>query len=189
MNAQICLTPSSPHTIFQGDDSKEAASPSRYCINWDKVILFANSALIVAGIAIAYFMKLPLLMAGLGAYGTLYLMLKPLAERQQSLIAAERRDRLGQQVGGLEEQVEKLEKRAENYNLQAWESRQIRNERLSDAEVEAVKARSLDVARGRAAEEWLKREVPKAKRDDPALHRKLKDLFDAMLSAASVLAS
>lgn len=189
MNSQICLTPSSQQTIFQGDDSKETASSSRYCINWDKVIVFANSALLVTGIAIAYFMKLPLLMAGLGAYGTVYLMLKPLAERQQSLIADERRERLGQQVESLEEQVEKLDAKQQRYTIEAIEAKQKRNERLTDEELEKVTGRSIAVARGQAAVEWMKREMPKAERDDPSLHGRLKELFEAMRRAGRSVGS
>ncbi|NGX37378.1 MAG: hypothetical protein K1000chlam2_00532 [Chlamydiae bacterium] len=45
----------------------------RVSINWETAILFCNVALVVAGMAHAYFIKLPLVSFGLGLYALFYL--------------------------------------------------------------------------------------------------------------------
>lgn len=68
------------------ENAKSSTHPlsSRIQINWDKVILLANTALILAGIAFAFFMKLPLIMIGLAGYGALYVSLWNLAQKNRS---------------------------------------------------------------------------------------------------------
>lgn len=55
---------------------------SRINLNWDKVILVVNTAVILAGVAFFYFfVKIPLIMIGLAGYGVVYLALSGLASR------------------------------------------------------------------------------------------------------------
>jgi len=62
---------------FQLDEFAKSGSSffSRFNFNWEKGILMSNIALLVAGIAYGFFMRLPLLMVSLSAYGLFYLVL------------------------------------------------------------------------------------------------------------------
>lgn len=130
MRSLDATTQSPEHVFHQQGGVKPTSS---YCLNWEKVILFSNTALIVTGIAIAFFLKLPLVMIGLGAYGIAYLLIHTLARKQEGANVIEKRkevaeldeklkeyretrDRIRKEVADLRAQRVPLSREQENRN-------------------------------------------------------------------------
>lgn len=59
----------SPATAIAMHENKGLLSPS-----WEKMFRFTNITLIVVGIAVSFFLKVPLFAAGLGTYGIFYFL-------------------------------------------------------------------------------------------------------------------
>lgn len=127
----------------------------RACINWEKVLVFANTALIITGVAVAFFMKVPLLMMGLGAYGIFYLIMSMRAQQSRVSEKAIENEDLLRKEGILGNRIEA--KKKELKLLKADVSRlRARDEQLSgrvaDHRLSAV---------GKAVEEYLEEELRK----------------------------
>lgn len=77
---QPCTHSTQAYTVLsQLDETAKSKSSllSRFSftLNWEKVILISNVALLTAGIAYGFFMRLPMIMGGLALYGIFYLAL------------------------------------------------------------------------------------------------------------------
>ena len=81
MISGVHFNPDAPIQRMENAQGAKSSLFGRINLNWDKVILFLNSALILSGIAFAFFIKLPFIGLGLGVYGVTYVVLYGLAKK------------------------------------------------------------------------------------------------------------
>lgn len=84
MITNIQSSPHVHHNILQENTvATEICCGRIFNPNWEKVTLVCNLALLVTGIVYAFFMKLPLVMVGLGTYSITYLLLNGMVQRSR----------------------------------------------------------------------------------------------------------
>ena len=121
---------SQPH--IQAMENKGNSNTSlfgRINLNWEKVLLFVNSALIITGIAVTFFMKLPIAMLGLGAYGVLYFYLHSKVHRERAEEIKQEIEELSNQVEDKQQRLKKMEENIIKLKVQQKNlTKEVKNE-------------------------------------------------------------
>jgi len=72
-----------PQPLIENEKKGKSSLAGRIQLNWDTAILVCNTALILAGAAFTFFIKLPLISLSLLGYGIVYLVADGFARKAQ----------------------------------------------------------------------------------------------------------
>jgi len=183
MISGISFTSNATHQMHENTQPKSSSLFGRISLNWDKIILFFNSALILAGIAFSFFIKLPLISLGLGVYGVLYVSLYGLAKRAQPasgelLRVQKEKDTALQALGLAKEQNKTLE--ATLQELRTKEEEQGTLEERSEAVAKQKGKLTTEVKRLSAERTTLFSAVKKLREEKGKMSKRYNDYKQAI---------
>ena len=96
-----------------------------FSINWEKALVVSHVALIAAGIAYGFFMRLPAIMVGLATYGMFYLLLRGKVQQSQPNSVYELQAKLEAKDRENTDLRKKLKANLANSNLSSEQREQI----------------------------------------------------------------
>ena len=131
-------------------------------VTCDKLLVLTNTAVILVGIATAFFAKMPLLVLGLGAYGLFYLFMNAYSERKIGEAEREKLQEVKSDIQARGVDVGRLKQTATRIRGEVSELRKERGQATKD-DVERVQQRSEQVAQLNALIDYLTVELPKAR--------------------------